>query len=535
MLGPPKARHVDRPVLASLETLVPPDNFYRHLEAKLDLSFVRALVRDRYAATGRPSIDPVVFFRLQLIMFFEGIRSERKLVETASLHLAHRWYLGYALDEPLPDHSSLSRIRARLGLPVFRRFFERIVELCQDAGLVWGRELFFDATKVRANADIDSLVPRLGQVVEDHIEELFPSGGAEPVAPVEPPAVAGPEPAHSEAAAGEALDPTDIGAATRVVPLPARPGAAPPPLGWDLLGQCRLDPHRPWSSSYHRLAGSRVSRTDPDAAPMSTGGGAALGYHDHYVVDGGKARIILAALVTPADVQENQALLDLLWRVRFRWRVRPKRAVADAKYGTVANIRAVEEAGIRAYFPLYIGEAGERTRPYYGSSRFRYDAARDVYRCPQDHELRRAKADQTKQMWVYQARAADCRACPVKAACTPGHTGRQVLRTFHMAYLDRVRGYHETVAYQKAMRKRAVWVEPLFGEAKQWHGLRQFRLRRLPKVNMEGLFTAAGQNLKRWLVTTGWGRRHAPCGALAVRQATSVVRRPIGSPPCTPR
>jgi hypothetical protein len=58
MLGPPKARHVDRPVLASLETLVPPHNFYRHLEATLDLSFVRALVRDRYAATGRPSLDP---------------------------------------------------------------------------------------------------------------------------------------------------------------------------------------------------------------------------------------------------------------------------------------------------------------------------------------------------------------------------------------------------------------------------------------------------------------------------------------------
>jgi transposase len=98
MLGPPKARHVDRPVLAALEDLVPPGHFYRHLEAALDLSFVRELVRDRYAGIGRPSLDPVVFFKLQLILFFEGLRSERKLVETASLHLAHRWYLGYALD-----------------------------------------------------------------------------------------------------------------------------------------------------------------------------------------------------------------------------------------------------------------------------------------------------------------------------------------------------------------------------------------------------------------------------------------------------
>jgi hypothetical protein len=63
MLGPPKARRVDRPVLASLEDLVPPGHFYRHLEAALDLRFVRELVRERYAAGGRPSLDPVVFFK----------------------------------------------------------------------------------------------------------------------------------------------------------------------------------------------------------------------------------------------------------------------------------------------------------------------------------------------------------------------------------------------------------------------------------------------------------------------------------------
>src|SRR5215216_5355244 len=122
-------------------------------------------------------------------MFFEVLRSEQKLVETAGLHLAHRWYLGYALDEPRPDPSTLSRIRARLGVEVFRRFFERVVELCQQAGLVWGRELFFDATKVRANADVDSVVPRLGSVVGDHIEALFPTGTAAP-----PPAPDAPSP-----------------------------------------------------------------------------------------------------------------------------------------------------------------------------------------------------------------------------------------------------------------------------------------------------------------------------------------------------
>src|SRR5215216_6026085 len=145
-------------------------------------------------------------------MFFEVLRSEQKLVETAGLHLAHRWYLGYALDEPRPDPSTLSRIRARLGVEVFRRFFERVVELCQAAGLVWGKELFFDATKVRANAAVDSVVPRLGRVVGDHREALFPEGSD---ASDGPPAVA----------PGAATVPS-----APVVPLPPRPTPAPPPV-----------------------------------------------------------------------------------------------------------------------------------------------------------------------------------------------------------------------------------------------------------------------------------------------------------------
>src|SRR4051795_6340407 len=173
MLGPPQPRCLDQPIAVSLEELVPADTFYRHLEATLDLGFVRDWTRELYAERGRPSIDPVVFFTLQLVMVFEGIRSERQLIETASLNLTHRWYLGYALDEDLPDHSSLTRIRQRLGVDIFQRFFEKIVDLCQEAKLVWGRERYVDATKVEANADVDSLIPRFYHDAKTHVLGLF--------------------------------------------------------------------------------------------------------------------------------------------------------------------------------------------------------------------------------------------------------------------------------------------------------------------------------------------------------------------------
>ncbi len=502
MLGPPKLRLLDRPITVSLEDLVPADNFYRFLDAKLDLSFVRAWVQGCYAGRGRPSIDPVFFFKLQLIMFFEGLRSERKLMETVALNLAHRWYLGYGLDEPLPDHSSLTRIRNRLGLPIFQRFFEHVVELCRQVGLVWGKDLIFDATKVRANADIDSLVPRWYQAAKAHLDELFTDEAEKVTQPQDTAPTAAEEGATTVTRlpfGGPADTEADLAASNRAA--------------WKLLEAYRLDPNRPPSGSYQRRTDLLVSTTDPDAAPLQTGESTRLGYRDHYVVDGGKARIILAALVTPGDVMDNTPMLDLLWRVRFRWQLHPKRVVGDATYGTIENIRAVESAGIRAYVPL---PDFDRRTPYFGASHFAYDATRDEYRCPQGHPLCRVTAKYTEEVVVYQAEAATCNRCPLKARCTASDHGRQVHRSFHAEYLDRVRGYHQTPAYQKAMRKRAVWVEPLFGEAKDWHGLRRFRLRGLWKVNAEALLVAAGQNLKRWLTKTGWGRRHGPAGSLAL-------------------
>jgi transposase len=170
MMG--REERVFRPLPSvTLEDLVPPDHCYRHVERTVDLGLVRDLVRDAYADIRRPSIDPVVFYTLQLIMVFEGLRSERQLMRVVRDRLSLRWYFGYDLTESLPDHCSLSRIRERYGLAVFRRFFEAIVEQCLAAGLVWGQEVSRDATKVTANAVLDSLHPRFA--VEAHLAQLF--------------------------------------------------------------------------------------------------------------------------------------------------------------------------------------------------------------------------------------------------------------------------------------------------------------------------------------------------------------------------
>lgn len=138
--------------------------------------------------------------------------------------------------------------------------------------------------------------------------------------------------------------------------------------------------------------------------------------------------------------------------------------------------------------------------------------------------LTRRQAKAERDIIVYQAPAAACNACPCKAACTPSDAGRAVQRHVDEVYRDRVRAYHATAAYRKAIRKRAVWVEPLFAEAKLWHRFLRFRLRTLQRVNIEALLVATGQNVKRLLTKSGWGRHPWPAGGagIAARSAPAT-------------
>lgn len=201
-------------------------------------------------------------------------------------------------------------------------------------------------------------------------------------------------------------------------------------------------------------------------------------------------------LVTGAEVTENLPMQQMLFRSTFRWGLRPHSVTGDAAYGTRENITAIERTGIRAYTAL--PQQGKRTS-LFTIEDFLYDADRDLYTCPAGEILRRQGHDRRGGYVRYAVRTGACEECPLKSKCTNSPKGRWLSRGLEEQYLDRVRAYRQTAAYRKALRKRAVWVEPLFGEAKEWHGSSRFRLRGLEKVNSEALMIASGQNVKRLL------------------------------------
>ena len=146
-------------VCGSLRDLLPEDHVLVRVDRVLDLSWLSGEVADLYAdGFGRPGIDPEAAVRLMLAGFLQGIVHDRRLMRDASVNLAIRWFAGYGMAEALPDHSSLTRIRQRWGSERFRAIFARVVKDCLAAGIVSGDVVHMDATLIRADVSLGSLV-----------------------------------------------------------------------------------------------------------------------------------------------------------------------------------------------------------------------------------------------------------------------------------------------------------------------------------------------------------------------------------------
>ena len=155
--------------------ITPPSNFHHlrdttlvRVDGVLDLGWLSTEVGGLYCPdNGRAGIDPEVAVRLMLAGFLLGIVHDRRLMREAQVNLAIRWFVGYALHEALPDHSSLTRIRQRWGEGVFRHIFTRVVRQCQAAGLVTAETVHIDASLIRADVSMDALVARHLDAVEE--------------------------------------------------------------------------------------------------------------------------------------------------------------------------------------------------------------------------------------------------------------------------------------------------------------------------------------------------------------------------------
>ena len=428
--------------LVTIESLVPQDHLLRKIDQAIDLEFIRERVRHLYCAdNGRPALDPVVLFKLLLIGYLFGIRSERQLMREVQCNAAYRWYLRLKLSDKVPDASTLSQNRRRRfrDSDVYQKLFDEIVELAMKRGLVEGKVLYSDATHLKANANKNKFdVVQVEVKPQEYLAQL--------------------EQAVEQDRAEEGKR-----------ELKAKTSAA-------------------------EKKEIKQSRSDKDAGYMvREGKPKGFFYLDHRTVDG-KHAIITDTHATPATVHDSVPYLGRLDRQRARFGFAVRAVGLDAGYATTAIAQGLEERGI-------YGVTGYR-RPNHGEglfrkSKFRYDATADVYICPHGQQLpyRTTNRQGYRQ---YHSDARMCRECPLRSQCTRSRTMvKMVTRHVWQEARDRVDGHRLEPRGKKIYKRRKETVERSFADAKQLHGHRYARMRGLTNVREQCLLAAMAQNMKK--------------------------------------
>jgi transposase len=144
----------------TIETFVPPDHELRQIDTIIDFDFVYKKVEPLYGTNGNVSVPPSTILKYMFLLFYYDVASERRLMYETQFRMDWRWFLGYDLDSPIPDHSVLSKARKRWGKEAFEEFFESMVWQCVEAGLVGGEKVFCDSSLVDADASGSSVVDR---------------------------------------------------------------------------------------------------------------------------------------------------------------------------------------------------------------------------------------------------------------------------------------------------------------------------------------------------------------------------------------
>jgi transposase len=453
---------------------IPREHFYEQLRNVVDLDFVYELTKPLYAdVIGRPSLDPVVFFKCMLIGFFDNIVYDTHLEFRIADSLTFRKFLGYSLEQRTPDESTLRKTRQKMPVEVFDRVFAYVLDVCGSNGLLKGRAVGTDSTQIDANASMDSLKHKeLSCTYEEYVL---------------------------------ALRRQDVPDATKGDAMSAdkkREGKAS---------------NRDWEST-----------TDPESRVMQhSDGHTHLSYKVDTTVDL-ETGVIVVAGASFANISDQA---DFLEHVDAAREVLGERgldvvaAVADKGHHSGENLAGLEERGL---IGLVSSPNTNKGADGFRRDDFGYDEATDVLICPAGEMLSRQKnRDQSHR--YYKGRGSVCRECPHFGVCTKSRTGRVVSVSIYEGLIKSNRERVHCEAARPLMMIRRQRGEAPFGFFKQFGGLSRFAGHGLEYASKKTLLAAAGWNLL--LVIKKLMRQTTPNAAIfeLTKPILALLRRTLES------
>jgi IS5 family transposase len=402
---------------------------------------------------------------MMLLLILYNVRSERELMETIPLRLDWLWFLGYDIDSEVPDHSVLSKARARWGVEVFRRFFERIVWQCVEAGLVDGSKIFVDSSLVDADASNNSVIDTRSLKVQ--LQEGYKK---------------------LEARLEEKSESTDCS-----------------------------------GRRYVKENGRYISTTDPDASIVNRGK-PKLSYQVHRAVDG-RSEVITATETTSGDVNEAHEMIPLLESHHLNTGIKADTVVADTKYGTMENFLACHDRGVAAHLPDLQGSMAKRIEKLniFPEERFEYDGESDTYRCPAGHRLKPRSLHKSRQSRDYAASKKICAVCPLREQCTKNKSGRTIKRHLRQEELDGMREASRSARAKRDIKMRQHLMERSYARGTRY-GFDRARWRGLWRVQIQEYMIAVIQNIQ---VLLRYGSYLKTSPSAIIEQIKAAIRRDI--------
>lgn len=448
----------------NLDSRVRAENPLRQIAELIDFTFVRAEVKEFYGYNGNESVDPAVIMKLMFLLFYDDVASERELLRIVSERLDYMWFLGYGLDDEIPNHSVLSKARGRWGVDVFEILFTRIVAQCKLAGLIEGKKIHMDGSLVDANASNNAVLKGCPELVMQLREQLR----------------------GEMTKLDEASDEKTEG------------------------------------SRYQRKNNAMINTTDPDAAMVRKGRNdrTHARYKVHRVVDDARG-VITATETTSGAVQEDVKLMDLVEQHEHNVNQRVETVVADSQYGTAENFCLCQERGIRSHMADRATPQRklEKKRGVFAVGEFLYDAQADAYTCPAGQTLRRSRRLWSQGTYGYSARREVCAACPLRSKChhNTKHPCRVIHRLPKQALLDAARAQSHSREAKRDRVRRKWLMEGSFADSANNHGLKRSRWRRLWRQQIQDYMIAAVQNVRILI-------RHGVRKPTAVTQELQALR-----------
>ena len=424
-------------LMTTMEELVPEDSLFRKVDKYIDFTFIYEEVKDLYCSdNGRPSIDPVVLFKLVFIQALDGLKSMRQTCKKIKVDAEYRWFLGIPFGTDTPHFSTFSKNYERRfkGTDIFEKIFINIVKQAQKYGML-NDEFFMDSTHRKANANknkyediIEKQVKKRKLDLEEEINEERKRIGEKPFE---------------------------------------------------------------YKDQYEEKH-IKVSKTDPESGYYHRDNKEkGFMYLEHRTVNG-KCNIITDAYVTKGNIHDSVVCTDRLEYQKSILNLDIKKVGLDSGYDTIDIKKYFEKENIfgviqyRSY-----GQGNTEIRKY----EFKYIPEEDAYVCPKTGVILPYKnIDKTGYKKYYDRKA--CEKCPFQKECCKSTEYRTIRRLINEDVNERARERRLSKEGKELFKKRKTTVERSFGDSKQNHGYRFTLFKGVEKNQAYTHLICAAQNMK---------------------------------------